>query len=80
MKKMLEIERESSSIRYGSSPIWLSGKLLIISMLSPPSDQMTKKQTLVIMEIQIFDTRNLANESALEKVLGYFTNFRVNEH
>ena len=41
-KKMLERGRESSSIRYGSSPIWLSGKLLIISMLSPPSDQMTK--------------------------------------
>ena len=57
------------------------GKLVTtISMLSPPSDQITKKQTLVIMEIHIFDTRNLADESALEKVLGYFTNFRVNEH
>ena len=37
-------ERKSSSIRYGSSHIWLSGKLLIISMLSPPSDQITKNK------------------------------------
>lgn len=38
------------------------------------------KKTLDIMEIVILDTRNTVDESALEKVLGYFTNFRVIEH
>ena len=37
------------------------------------------KKTLDIMEIIIFDTRNTVDESALEKVLRYFTNFRVIE-
>ena len=32
------------------------------------------------MELVILDTRNTVDESALEKVLGYFTNFRVIEH
>ena len=36
-------------------------------------------KTLDIMEIIIFDTRNTVDESALEKILGYFTNFRVIE-